>query len=211
MRDALFARAQQHLGAEANQVLVLGMNRQQCAAFAGGFERAHVIAGTRFEALHHENFETRDAAFDDARDLGNCLRRRIEDGDVKSVVDSRAPLGLRTPFFDRAGQRSAGGLECVVDYRRDAACGCRNGARIKVVGRVQIEHLGVEMSMRVDGARHQDHPVGVDCAARRLERSGQCDLRDLSGCDADVRRSHAARRYGSRVDDREIEHRGLSD
>jgi hypothetical protein len=75
---------------------------------------------------------------------------------------------------------------------------------------VQIEHLSVEMSVRIDGARQQEHPVRVDRAASGLESSGRRDLRDFSGRDSDVRRSHFVWRHGSCANDREIKHRGLS-
>ena len=75
MRHVALAGGEQTLGAESDQVLVLGMNREQRTAVGRHLERAQVVARASLEALHHENLDAGDAAIDDARNLGDRLGR----------------------------------------------------------------------------------------------------------------------------------------
>ena len=207
VRDVAFAGRQQALGAETDQVLVLGVNRKQRTAFAGEPEGAQVVAGASLETLHHEDLDTGDAAIGDARNFSNRFGRGIEQRNVKAVVDDRAIARFGIPLFERIRERAAGCLEGVVDDGRNAAGRGGRGARRKVVRGAHREHLGVEMRMRIDGARNQDHPSRVDGAMRGFERTGRCDAYDLAGSYANVVGSDARGRYYGCADDREIEHR----
>src|ERR1700689_367895 len=107
MRYVAPAGSKQTLGAKSDQVLVLGVNREQRAAFASHLERAQIITRASFETLHHENLDAGDAALDNARNLGNRFGRWIEQRHVKAIIDDRAVARLRVPLFDRVSERSA--------------------------------------------------------------------------------------------------------
>ena len=120
-----------------------------------------------------------DAAIDDERNLSDCLGRRIEQRDVKAVVDNRATTRFGLPLFDRVVERAALRLEGVVDDGRHPAGRSGKSARLEVIDRVHREHLGVEMSMRIDRARNEKHPARINRAMRGFERTRRRDARDL--------------------------------
>ena len=178
MRHVALAGAEQTFSAESDQVFVLGVNREQCSAVARHFERTHVVARTSFEALHHENLDAGDAAIDDERDLSNCLGRRIEQRDVKAVVDNRATTRFGLPLFDRVVEQTTLRLEGVVDDGRHPRRSGRS-ARLEVIDRVHREHLGVEMSMRIDSARNESIPTRIDGTLRAIPARPAARCSDL--------------------------------
>ena len=78
MSDVGFAGGEQALGAKSDEVLVLGVNREQRTSLTGDFERAQIIARATLETHHHENLDAGDTAIDRARNFGDRFGRRIQ-------------------------------------------------------------------------------------------------------------------------------------
>ena len=68
-----------------------------------------------------------------------------------------------------------------------------------------VEHLAVEISVRINGARNEKRPQSINRAVRGFERARWRDARDFSRDDANVSKRDARWSYYISADDREIE------
>ena len=129
-----FTCSEERPSAVVKHVAVLGVDVDHRAGGAACFEHAQQPAIANAEFVDHEHLEARVSVRDDRGHLGDALRCRLRQHDVKAVVDVRFTTCLRLPRFDGVVQPLAGLLPRVVADGGDAAA-CGGGrARLEVIG-----------------------------------------------------------------------------
>ncbi len=171
-----------------DRVAVLRVHHHERAGLGGdlhGLEERLVVDHER-ALVRHEELVRGHALLGQPRELlERAALAQVCDRDVEAHVDDLLPLALSVPDVERLAERLARGLDAEVDVRRRPAERGRRLTGLDVVDRGRAAEGHVEMRMRVDAARQDVAPGGVDDAVG-FDVERLADHRDPLSLDEDV-------------------------
>jgi len=148
------------LGVHANERAVLG-RLLQGTKNSGVIHHKHV-------GVRHEELEAGYAFAHHVVHVFQACFGKIGDNHVQAIIDARLGLRLFPPGVERIAHLGAAGLDGKVDDGCGAADGRRAGAGFEIVARCGTTERHVEVRVRVDAARQQQHAGGVQHLVARL-------------------------------------------
>ncbi len=132
--------------------------------------------------------------------------REVGRVDVQGIVAAGLAVEIAEPIPQALDQALSWALTGEVDHRRDPAEEGRRGPGRGIVARARALHREAEVDMRIDQARQDEKPRGIDPAPRRgIDPGG--DLRDPLLADAEVADPRAVRAHHPSAGDHHIVHR----
>ena len=167
MPDRLcLALGERLLDEDVDRVPVLRMHHDERAGSGRHLHRPEerLVVDHHGALVGHEELVRGDAL---VRELRKVFQRpgvlEIGDPDMEADVDDRLrTLDLLVVVRQRFGKGRAGRLHAEVDQRRRAAERSRHGPGREVVARDGAAERHLEVRVRVDRTRHDDHSGGVD-------------------------------------------------
>ena len=176
---------------------VLGVHTDQRAVFGGLLQRAKNSGVIHHQdvRIRHEKLEAGHAFAHHVVHVFQARFGKIGDDHVQPIIDAGLRLRLLPPGVQRVAHLGAAGLNGEVDEGCSAADGRRARSGFKIVARCCAAERHVEMRVRVDAARQQQHAGGVHHFMDGLGRNSRTHFLDRLAVDQHIRRESLLRGY----------------